>query len=170
MQHITTAPKMKQELEKLLPDDASNVAAKVGGAADEEAMQEVKKLIGIKDFYSVGLLGYCDGDVRGKSYDTTWCSQPKAEFYFNPVQAWGLDQATNGNSTQIEEMLPKDMQKDLNSYRIASKYLFIGWCIAIVATGLELLLGVFAFFSRWGSCITYMMEAVSFICLVVWLD
>ncbi|OJJ35605.1 hypothetical protein ASPWEDRAFT_40815 [Aspergillus wentii DTO 134E9] len=123
----------------------------------DTALDQAQKELNIKDFYTIGLWGYCDGNITSSnSFDTTHCSQAKAEFYFDPISVWNL------NGTGLESELPDGLDKALKVYKGVSKWMFIAYIIAFVATILELVVGIFAICSRWGSCVTSLVSAVAF--------
>ena len=70
------------------------------------------------------------------------------------MEVWGL------NGTGVENLFPKDLKDGLNTYKNVSKYMFIVYVIALVAAVVELLVGVSAMFSRWGSFVTTFFAAV----------
>lgn len=111
----------------------------------------------LADFYTIGLWGYCDGDISSNKFNTKTCSDPKAEFYFDPLTVWGL------NGTSIKDELPGDYNKVMKVYKAVSKWQFIAYVIAFVATALEILVGAFAICSRWGSCVTTLVAVVAFL-------
>ncbi|KAL4883365.1 SUR7/PalI family-domain-containing protein [Aspergillus karnatakaensis] len=110
----------------------------------------------LKDFYSVGLWGYCEGEVSKQgSYDTTYCSSPHPKFWFNPIQAWHL------NETTKDLQLPSHLTKELRVYKKVSLWMSSGYILAITVTAIETLLGLLSIWSRWGSCITALVSAVA---------
>lgn len=111
----------------------------------------------LADFYTIGLWGYCDGDISSGKFNTKTCSKPKAEYYFDPLLVWGL------NGTSIKDELPGDYNKVMKVYKSVSKWQFIAYVIAFVATALEILVGAFAICSRWGSCVTTLVAVVAFL-------
>jgi hypothetical protein len=64
------------------------------------------------------------------------------------------------NGTNAESLLPKELKDGLNTYKNVAKYMFIVYVIALVATIVELLIGISAMFSRWGSFVTTFFAAV----------
>ncbi|KAH8821444.1 SUR7/PalI family-domain-containing protein [Xylogone sp. PMI_703] len=102
----------------------------------------------IKDFYNIGLFGYCSGDKKGKDFEVTFCSKPKAAFWFNPVNVWHL------NTTSMPDLLPKNLRDELNTYKKFSYWMFISYVLAFAGLAIELLVGIAAIFSRWGSVAT----------------
>ena len=97
------------------------------------------------------LWNYCSWNGNNKY---SFCSPRKEEFWFNPVEVWGL------NGTGAENLFPKGLKDGLDTYKNVSKYMFIVYVIALVATIVELLIGVSAMFSRWGSFVTTFFAAV----------
>lgn len=124
----------------------------------QTALQEVQKRSGLKDFYTIGLWGYCDGNInKDDKYNVTECSKPKSMFWFNPLEVWNLEE------TGLENALPDGVDKTLNIYKNVSKWMFIAYIIAFIATVVELVVGIFAICSRWGSCVTTLVAIVAFL-------
>jgi hypothetical protein len=120
-----------------------------------EALEKADKDAEIRDFYDVGLWGYCTGNKTSKGdFDVDHCSSRKAMFWFNPTEVWGL------NETGIDALFPETLQKGLSGYEKAAKWLFIAYVVAIISTAAELLVGIGAMFSRLGSCITTLVSGV----------
>ncbi|KAJ5212342.1 uncharacterized protein N7498_003988 [Penicillium cinerascens] len=111
----------------------------------------------LKDFYSIGLWGHCDGDISNNKYTTDSCSKPKSEYYFDPLQVWGLD------NDAVKDELPDDYAKIMNIYKAVSKWMFIAYVLAFVTTIVEILVGIFAICSRWGSCVTTLFAVLAFL-------
>jgi SUR7/PalI family. len=59
--------------------DSSNTTSELSSL-----LNEAKNALNLKDFYDIGLFGYCDGNVTNNDFDTTYCSKAKAAFWFNP--------------------------------------------------------------------------------------
>ncbi|KAL9103809.1 MAG: hypothetical protein Q9163_001186 [Psora crenata] len=132
-----------------LPGDVANNS---GGA--------VKSALDIKDFYRVSLWNYCSGDFTsnstgGVSESVTFCSPRRNEFWFNPVEVWGL------NSTGVERFFGDELRSGLNTYKTVAKWMFICYLVAVIATVVEILVGFLALFSRLGSLITTIVSTVS---------
>lgn len=77
-------------------------------------------------------------------------------FWFNPSEVWGL------NETGVDTLFPKNLQKGLNGYEKAAKWMFVAYVVATISTAAELLVGISAVFSRLGSCVTTIVSGVSF--------
>jgi SUR7/PalI family len=113
---------------------------------------DAQKTLKIQDYYTVYLWNYCSWNGNDKY---SFCSPRQSEFWFNPVEVWGL------NGTNAESLFPKELKDGLNTYKNVAKYMFIVYVIALVATAIELLIGMSAMFSRWGSFVTTFFAAVS---------
>ncbi|KGO75206.1 Actin cortical patch SUR7/pH-response regulator PalI [Penicillium italicum] len=111
----------------------------------------------IADFYDIGLWGYCEGNSTNNKDTVSSCTDPKAQFYFNPASVLGVSE------TQLEKEIGKDMKKTMKVYKAVSKWMFIAYIVAFIATCVQVLLGIFAIFSRWGSCVTTLVSIVSFL-------
>lgn len=120
----------------------------------------VNTVLDIKDFYHVHLWNYCDGSFKtngsgGVSDDVTFCSAHTNEFWFNPVEVWGL------NNTGVDQFFSKELRDGLDTYKTVSKWMFIAYLVALIATIVEILVGFFALFSRLGSVATTIVSTVS---------
>ncbi|KAL4960138.1 SUR7/PalI family-domain-containing protein [Aspergillus stella-maris] len=139
-------------------DALSDLNIQVDDGDISTALDEVQKYFNIPDFYNIGLFGYCQGNVTSNDeYKVTNCSSPDAQFWFNPTEIWNLDRLG------LENAIPDDLQDALNVYKNVSKWMSIAYIIAFAATGLEILLGITAIFSRWGSCITTLIAIAAFL-------
>ena len=110
----------------------------------------------LNDFYDIGLWNYCTGNKTDGNFKTTFCSNRQSAFWFDPVSVWHLN-STSANSTEV---LPDDLQKALTVYRDVAKWMFLAYIIAFLSTAAELIVGIFAICSRWGSCATSIVSAV----------
>lgn len=84
-----------------------------------------------------------------------FCSPRQASFWFNPVDVWDL------KNTTLQNVLGDKMQNGLDAYRKVSKWMFAAFVIAACLTAAELVVGIFAIFSRWGSFVTTVVSSVS---------
>lgn len=119
----------------------------------------------IRDFYHVSLWNYCAGDlVPNRSFDkydpshtddVKYCSQRHSSFWFDPVEVWGL------NGTDADQFFSKQLRDGLKIYKSVAKWMLISYIVAIIATAVEILVGFFALFSRWGSLATTIVTTVS---------
>ncbi|RJE23686.1 integral membrane protein [Aspergillus sclerotialis] len=151
LQNFTTSSKTTQDVSQILSENGVDVS----NSQLTDALEKAKQASNLKDFYTIGLWGYCDGDVKDNHFKVTHCSKPEPEFWFNPMKVWNME------GMNVQDALPGDAKKTLNIYKNVSKWMFIAYIIAFIATCVELLVGIFAICSRWGSCVTTLVSGVA---------
>lgn len=110
----------------------------------------------LSDIYTVYLFNYCSGNKSTDgSYSLTYCSPRKNEFWFNPVEVWDL------NDTSVSNLFPSKLNDGLKAYHTVSKWMFIAYEVALWSTVIEIVVGLTAIFSRWGSFLTTIVSSVS---------
>ncbi|ORY19730.1 SUR7/PalI family-domain-containing protein [Clohesyomyces aquaticus] len=109
----------------------------------------------LKDFYQVGLWNYCEGEINDGHEKITYCSPRKVYFWFNPIEVWEL------KNTTAQQVFPDKMKNGIDAYHKVSKWMFAAYVIAICLTAAELVVGIFAIFSRWGSLVTTIVSTAS---------
>jgi len=111
----------------------------------------------LSDVYEVYLWNYCDGskDNSTGTVKLTHCSPRQARYWFNPVEVWGL------NNSGVENLMPSELQKGLNIYRDVSQWMFVAYAIAFFATLANVVVGLLAICSRWGSCATTLISCAA---------
>ena len=117
-----------------------------------QALNQANEAANVKDYYTIYLWNYCSWDGSDKF---SFCSKREPYFAFDPVEVWGLEQ------TGVQNAFPKQLQDGLKAYKAVSRWMFIAYIIALVATIIELIVGISAIFSRWGSFCTTFFSAVS---------
>ena len=120
----------------------------------------VTSALGVAEFYHVSLWNYCSGDFSknssgGVTDHVTYCSPHQNEFWFNPISVWHL------NNTVVDHLLDKEIRSGLNTYRVVAKWMSIAYIVALIATILEILIGILALFSRLGSLATTIVSTIS---------
>ena len=110
----------------------------------------------LEDFYKVGLWSYCSGQYEGNVEKYTYCSPSKTNFWFNPVDVWGL------KNTSVQNVLGDDFQKGLDTYKKVAGWMNWAFIIATILTAAEFVIGFFAIFSRWGSLVVTIISTVSY--------
>ncbi|KAJ5163099.1 Actin cortical patch SUR7/pH-response regulator PalI [Penicillium coprophilum] len=154
LSNISTASAITSEITDRLND--AHITS-VTASEIEETITTLKNDADIAGFYDIGLWGYCEGNsTKGKNTISS-CTDPKAQFYFNPSSVLGISES------QLEKELGSGFKKTLNVYKAVSKWMFIAYLVAFIATCAQVLLGIFAIFSRWGSCVTTIVSIVSFL-------
>ncbi len=99
----------------------------------------------LKAFYQVGLWSYCEGDKTDGVEEITYCSSSKSSFWFDPIDVWGL------KNTSAQNVLGDEV----------SQWMVYAFIIAAILTAAEIVVGIFAAFSRWGSLVVTIISTVS---------
>ncbi|KAI9825844.1 MAG: hypothetical protein M1832_000785 [Thelocarpon impressellum] len=121
-----------------------------------QGLADAKKNLDLKDFYTVSLWGYCAGSgTTNTTRKVEECSKPRARYWFNFVEVWKI------NDTAIVNQFPKQLQTGLNTYKTVAGWMYVAYVIAFVSTLVELVFGLAAIFSRWGSLATTIASTVS---------
>ncbi|KAI4250197.1 MAG: hypothetical protein L6R40_000369 [Gallowayella cf. fulva] len=137
------------------PNDVNIPKNPLTDAILNQTVDTAKNALDIKDFYHVSLWNYCAGDFDNGKDKVTYCSPRKNQFWFNPVEVWGL------NNTGVDKLFSKELRAGLDAYQKAAKWMFIAYVVAVVATIVEIFVGIFALFSRLGSLATTIVSTVS---------
>ncbi|KAF2740685.1 hypothetical protein EJ04DRAFT_481892 [Polyplosphaeria fusca] len=103
----------------------------------------IAQSLGLHDFYQVGLWGFCEGY---KAQGVTFCSNPQALYWFNPVEIL-RNELLAGASIN----LPADINDILDLIKIASQVMF-GFFLTSACLSFVLMFVVpFSVFSRWAA-------------------
>ncbi|KAF2741287.1 integral membrane protein-like protein [Polyplosphaeria fusca] len=131
------------------PDHAIDEANKYFDNELLQALQGKASTKDLKDFYTVGVFNFCEGDIDDKNKETfTYCSKPKANFWFNPMEVWQL------SNTSVQQLFPDDMKNVLDTYHKVGRWMYAAFVIVFFLTIAEFLVGLAAICSRWGSLVT----------------
>ena len=147
-----------------LPDNALTDA--LFNQSSDVITDAATKALGIKDFYHVGLWNYCAGNYKRNGSgdlseeDVTFCSDRKAKFWFNPVEVWHL------NNSVTDKFFDDKLKDGLKAYQTVSKWMYVAYVVAVIATAAEVLVGITALFSRVGSLATTIVSTVSSIFVI----
>ena len=138
------------------------------------SLQNAKKLVGLAEVYNINLWNYCSSNKSSGVVD--YCSGRTSEFYFDPIQVWGLNstqvqEATgSANLMQTVEQKEQDLEdqilgtggkKALEAYKTASKWMWIAYQVSLWTTLATIILSIFAIFSRIGSLLTWILSVIS---------
>ncbi|OJD18128.1 hypothetical protein AJ78_01846 [Emergomyces pasteurianus Ep9510] len=114
----------------------------------------------LHDFYLIGLWNHCYGEYENGQYKIVKCTDRKTKYWFNPIAEWDLEGYIK-NKDDADKFLPDSLDKGLSAYKKVASWMFIAFVVTAAATGVELLVGVSAIFSRWGSLVVTIVSAVS---------
>ncbi|RYN15693.1 hypothetical protein AA0115_g12870 [Alternaria tenuissima] len=129
-----------QSLLDSLPDS-------VFGIEIPDALQSAAESGPLKDFYVVGLFGYCEGETDKETgrETITHCSAWKMPFYFDPADVWQLE------NTSLQAVLGERFTKGMQKYRAAGQAMHWTFVITLGLTLLEITFGTLAICNRWCS-------------------
>ncbi|TGO41727.1 hypothetical protein BHYA_0017g00370 [Botrytis hyacinthi] len=108
----------------------------------------------LADSYKVTLWGYCA--ITGKN---TTCTKAKFNWAATSLNTSTIDTLTS--ATGVNATLPSQVKHALKTFTAVSKWTQVVYIIAVIATALELFLGIFATCSRAASCVTYIISGFS---------
>jgi len=138
---------------------ASSIESAIAGIAGNKNVSAAD--LGIGNSYQVYLWNYC---YQTAAKNATVCSKSGynwAASELNPAKLQANISATSIALTGQNITLPKDITDALHTYATVSRWTQIVYIIALILTGLELVVGLFAFCSRVGSCITCFISGFS---------
>lgn len=117
--------------------------------------------IGLQNSYQVYMFNYC---YQNATNNNTWCSKAAynwAESALNTDYIQGNISAASIKATGQNATLPGAIKDALHTYATVSRWTQIVYIIALLLTVLEIIVGIFGFCSRIGSCLTYFVSGLS---------
>lgn len=133
-----------------------NLPDSVLGIEVPDALQSAAKSGHLKDFYAVGLFGYCEGetDTETGTETVTHCSAWKVPFYFDPMAVWHLE------NTSVQAILGKRFTDGMKMYRALAEGTHWTFIIMLALTVLEIVVGMLAIWGKKYSCATALVSIV----------
>ncbi|RPB19381.1 hypothetical protein L211DRAFT_749162, partial [Terfezia boudieri ATCC MYA-4762] len=140
---------LKLDLSNLIPTYVPNYVL----------INSIAQSLGLRDFYQVGLWGYCEGyNDKG----VTWCAKPRNWYWFDPVEII-TQQLLKG----AKIALPKNIEKPLELAQGASYWMFVSWIVGAVFTLLSVCGGWVAIYARWAAGCTGAVVGVAMGCTTI---
>lgn len=96
--------------------------------------------LGLRDFYSVYVLAYCEGYFENGSRNVTFCSERSAAFAFNPSNVLESELNPGFNVSDID--WPDTITDDFLVMETTTKAMSVLYIIGAGATGITLLMQV----------------------------
>ncbi|KAJ2979060.1 hypothetical protein NUW58_g7302 [Xylaria curta] len=127
-------------------DVVTDVANALGGA------KITASDIGLAYVYDFTLWGYCTTPQDGNKN----CTKARFDWASQELDLEWVDRLTKVAGLNVT--LPKELDDALNAYKTITKWTQVVFIIAIVALGLELLVGLFTACSRAVSCVTWIIS------------
>ncbi|KAL7918814.1 SUR7/PalI family domain-containing protein [Trichoderma austrokoningii] len=122
-------------------------------------LNSVARSLGLHDFYQVGVWSYCEGY---NDEGVTFCSPPKAFFWFNPVEVLVGELLAGAKIA-----LPSEVVTILTLLRIGSQVMYAFFMSGIVLNFVLLLATPLVLRTRWFSLFTSLIGGVAGIVLTV---
>ncbi|PHH69972.1 hypothetical protein CDD80_6332 [Ophiocordyceps camponoti-rufipedis] len=154
----------KEIADKIPPDLAKNIPPELAGKINADNLPQLlannvtASTLGLPPVTEVSLWGYCQLDRDGGSRN---CTKPQFDWASTSLNSTTtiLDSlsAAAGSSTR----LPDEVRKALQAFRTITKWTEIAFVVALIALGLELLVGIFATCSRVASCLTWVIASIA---------
>lgn len=128
-------------------------------------MQTAAKLLGIHDFYTAQVMGYCEGmGGNGSAVTVTNCTS-KPLFTFNPVAIIENELRIAGGLVTLQDLgFPtEDVDNAVRALNAVYQIMFVAYCIGITTAGICFFLGFLGFVpSRLTACLNWVVAFVRF--------
>ncbi|KAH8691299.1 actin cortical patch SUR7/pH-response regulator pali [Talaromyces proteolyticus] len=119
-----------------LDTSASEPTAAIKSVNDTSAAD-----LGLKQFYSVHVLAYCEGNFDGDGeHGVTSCSKRTAPFAFNPANVFSAEFKAGFNVSDIN--WPDTITDDFHVMEVTTKAMSVLYIIGVAATGVTLLMEI----------------------------
>lgn len=135
-----------------------------------DIVSDIARAINLHDFYSAHVLDYCEGFytpspvanlTSSPSKNVTGCSTSRAMFHFDPAQIIQNELKPGLNLTDLK--WPVAIQDAIKAIELASKVMFVVYCIGAAAVGLAWIGAMLSFFAsgRLSAVVNFMLSSVS---------
>ncbi|KAF8854794.1 SUR7 protein-like protein [Acephala macrosclerotiorum] len=111
--------------------------------------------LGLADSYKVSLWNYCS--TTGSK---TNCTAAKFNWAASALNTTAIEKLASSTSG-VTVTLPKSLTSALKTFTVFEKWTEIVYIIAVLTCAFEIFLSLFAFCSRAGSCITFLISGLS---------
>ncbi|KAK6603548.1 SUR7 family protein pun1-like protein 3 [Botrytis cinerea] len=98
-------------------------------------------------------------NITAKDLDLADSYKAKFNWAATSLNTTSID--TLASATGVNATLPSEVKHALKTFTVVSKWTQVVYIIALIATALELFLGIFAMCSRAASCVTYIISGFS---------
>ncbi|KAI0882174.1 SUR7/PalI family-domain-containing protein [Annulohypoxylon maeteangense] len=143
------------------PVDVSSIVSSITGTGSGSNGNITAADLGIDKLYDVTLWNYCTVSANGTDKNCTQAKFNWAETDFNTtfVNDFGSDLGANIT-------IPQEIQDALNTFKPLMKWTEVVYIIAMVALGLELVVGLFTACSRLVSCLTWLISGIATLAVI----
>ncbi|CAM1504337.1 Fc.00g019280.m01.CDS01 [Cosmosporella sp. VM-42] len=111
--------------------------------------------LGLSKVYDVSLWGYCHTDQDGDRH----CTKAKFDWASSVLNTSYIEDF--GSAAGVDIDLPDELVNALKAFKKVTKWTEVAFIAALIALGVEILLGIFANCSRIFSCFTYIVSGLA---------
>lgn len=155
-QNLSISSSSLQNLADLAKRDDISLSALTNAALGANGNDNITAAdLDLADAYRVSLWNYC-----ATTGTKTNCTSAKFNWAAAALNTSTLE-ATASGITGTTVKLPSEMRGALKTFKVVSKWTQVAYIFAIIFCALELVLGLFGFCSRVGSCITSLISGIS---------
>lgn len=143
------------------PEDhfsALTVAALTNAASSSTSSSSINITaadLGLADSYKVSLWNYCS-----KTGSKTNCTKAEFNWAASALNTSTIEKLASSTSG-VTVTLPKSLTSALKTFTVFEKWTEVVYIIAVITCAFEIFLSIFAFCSRAGSCITFLISGLS---------
>ncbi|KAG5978858.1 hypothetical protein E4U55_005840 [Claviceps digitariae] len=138
------------------PADAAHLAGKAGIHLRDIKTDNISAAnLNLANVYEVNLWGYCSTGSDGQRQ----CTEAKFNWAATALNTSLIESVTSATGIKIE--LPDEIKTSLKTFRVVTKWTQVAFIVALVALGVQFVLGIFAMYSRAVSCLIWLMSSVT---------
>lgn len=156
-QNFSVSSSSLQNFEDLLKREShfsELTTAALSGAATSNSVNITAADLGLADSYKVSLWNYC-----ATTGSKTTCSKAKFNWAASELNTTNITTLVSTTGTTVT--LPKEIRDSLKTFTVVSKWTEVVYIIAFVTAVAEIIVGLFGFCSRMGSCCTFIISGIS---------
>ncbi|KAM4058494.1 SUR7/PalI family protein [Hirsutella rhossiliensis] len=128
---------------------------KLNGRADLPTGNITAGNLGLNEAFDVTLWGFCTTSQDGKRE----CTKAQFDWASQELNTTWIENL--GTVAGVKVKLPTEVQDGLNAFRTLVKWTEVAFIVALIALGVELVVGVFSNFSRVVSCLTWLTAGIA---------
>ncbi|KAI2472548.1 SUR7/PalI family-domain-containing protein [Annulohypoxylon bovei var. microspora] len=142
-------------------DVASIISSLTGSGSSDSSGNITAAELGIDKLYDITLWNYCSISANGTDKNCTQAKFNWAETDFNTTF---IDEF--GSELGVNITIPQEIKNALNTFKPLIKWTEVVYIIAMVALGLELVIGLFTACSRLVSCLTWLISGIATLAVI----
>lgn len=120
-----------------------DTSASQPASAIQSAVNSTTADLGLKDFYAIHVLTYCEGNFKTAGeggLNVTRCSKRKAPFAFDPTKVFSAEFKAGFNISDIN--WPDSINDDFEVMEMTTKAMSVLYIIGVTATGVAFLMEI----------------------------